>query len=194
MAAILSKFFVFCLFSYFVVYFLKFKLILFYKRVANYYIRIFLILLPHLVWSEFFCWYKMIYLVTEVVAYFLLILVCLLKRHRIHLLHPPLQRSKNYIKRGVLDMTLNCNWWWGSNTRYLRSMKYLFIAINPRFTLTQSDCMSYLWVKLICLKMILILLACIQKKKNVKLHKNVNMNVQRTQFPWQVDMPLKSIN
>ena len=44
MAAILSKFTVLCLFSYFLVYFLKSKLILFYNRVIYYYTRIFLIL------------------------------------------------------------------------------------------------------------------------------------------------------
>ena len=44
MPAILSKLTVLCLFSYFVVYFLKSKLILFYDRVVYYYIRIILIL------------------------------------------------------------------------------------------------------------------------------------------------------
>ena len=47
MAAILSKFTVLCLFSYFVVYFFKFKLIFFYNRIMYYYTRIFLILLPN---------------------------------------------------------------------------------------------------------------------------------------------------
>ena len=47
MVAILSKFTVLCLSSYFVVYFLKSKLILFYNRVVYHYTRIFLILLPH---------------------------------------------------------------------------------------------------------------------------------------------------
>ena len=47
MVAILSKFTVLCLSSYFVVYFSKSKLIVFYKRVVYYYSRIFLILLPN---------------------------------------------------------------------------------------------------------------------------------------------------
>ena len=51
MVAILSKFTVLCPSSYFVVYFLKLKLklILSYNRVIDYYDRIFLILLLHLV-------------------------------------------------------------------------------------------------------------------------------------------------
>ena len=56
MAAILSKFTVLCLTSYFVVYFFKLELILFYNRVIYYYIRIFLILLTHPVfWIMFTC-------------------------------------------------------------------------------------------------------------------------------------------
>ena len=47
MVAILSKFTVLCLSSYFAVYFLRLRLILFYNKVIYYYIRIFLILLPH---------------------------------------------------------------------------------------------------------------------------------------------------
>ena len=47
MAAILRKFTVLCLYSFFVVYFLTLKLILFYNRVVYYYTRIFLILLLH---------------------------------------------------------------------------------------------------------------------------------------------------
>ena len=47
---ILSKFTLLCLSSYFVVYYLKLKLILFCNRVVYYYYtRIFLNLLPHLV-------------------------------------------------------------------------------------------------------------------------------------------------
>ena len=46
MAAILSKFNVLYLSSYFVIYFLKLKLIMFYNRVVYYYTRIFLVLLP----------------------------------------------------------------------------------------------------------------------------------------------------
>ena len=47
MVIILNKFTVFCLSSYFVVYFLKLELILFNKRVIYYYTRIFPILLLH---------------------------------------------------------------------------------------------------------------------------------------------------
>ena len=47
MVAIMNNFSVSCLFSYFVVYFFKLKLILFYNRVIYHYTRIFLILLPH---------------------------------------------------------------------------------------------------------------------------------------------------
>ena len=49
MTAILSKFTVLCLCLsfYFVVYFLKLKLTLFYNKVVYYYTRIFLILLAH---------------------------------------------------------------------------------------------------------------------------------------------------
>ena len=48
MVAILSKFTVFCVFSYFVVHFLKSKLILIYIEIVYYYYtRIFLILLLH---------------------------------------------------------------------------------------------------------------------------------------------------
>ena len=43
MEAILSKFTVLCLSSYFVLYFFKLELILLHNRVANYYTRIFLI-------------------------------------------------------------------------------------------------------------------------------------------------------
>ena len=53
MVAILHKFTVLCLSSYFVVYFFKLKLILFYNRVIYYYTRIFLILVPHTVYLYF---------------------------------------------------------------------------------------------------------------------------------------------
>ena len=52
MAAILSKFIVLCLFSYFLCYLLKQKLFLFYNRVVYFYTRIFLILLPHPVHTQ----------------------------------------------------------------------------------------------------------------------------------------------
>ena len=54
MVAILSKFIVSCLTSYFVVYFLKLELILFYYRMVYYYTRIFLILLPYPVYLSIY--------------------------------------------------------------------------------------------------------------------------------------------
>ena len=45
--AILSKFAILCTSSYFAVYFLKLKLILFYNNVVYYYTRMFLILFFH---------------------------------------------------------------------------------------------------------------------------------------------------
>ena len=36
-----------------------------------------------------------------------------------------------------LDMTLNSIWWWGSSFWALGNVKYLFIVITPRFTLTR---------------------------------------------------------
>ena len=50
MAAILSKFTVLCLSSYFAVYLLKLKSILFYNYVVYYYTRMFLILLPYAIY------------------------------------------------------------------------------------------------------------------------------------------------
>ena len=41
-------------------------------------------------------------------------------------------------KGGILGMILDCIWWWGSTPGTLRSVGYFFIAITPRFTLTQS--------------------------------------------------------
>ena len=44
----------------------------------------------------------------------------------------------------VLDMTLNCVWWWGSSLGTRGNVKYLFISITPRFTLTWigSSCLG----------------------------------------------------
>ena len=71
MAAILSKFTVLCLFSYFVVYlfFLRLELILFYNRVVYYYARIFQILLPH---SAYIYIYIYIYIYMYISFFFLL--------------------------------------------------------------------------------------------------------------------------
>ena len=45
----------------------------------------------------------------------------------------------------VLDMILNCIWWWGSSLGALGNVEYLFIAITPWFTLTWigSTCYTY---------------------------------------------------
>ena len=52
----MSKFTVSCLSSYFAVYLLKLKLILFHNKVVYYYTRIFLILHPHSVeYTEYTC-------------------------------------------------------------------------------------------------------------------------------------------
>ena len=55
MVTILSKFTVLCKYPYFVVYFLRLKLILFYNRVVYYYFIIFQILLPHPVANVILC-------------------------------------------------------------------------------------------------------------------------------------------
>ena len=51
LADILGKFTALCLFSNFLIYFLRLKLILFYNRDFYYYSRIFLVLLPHPVYN-----------------------------------------------------------------------------------------------------------------------------------------------
>ena len=51
----------------------------------------------------------------------------------------PLQRDKTSTQRGVLGITLNCIWWWGSNSESLGSVRYHFIYITPSFTLTLND-------------------------------------------------------
>ena len=44
---------------------------------------------------------------------------------------------------GILGMTLNWIWWWGSNSRAFGSVKYLYVVITPRSILLGF----YLWVK-----------------------------------------------
>ena len=46
----------------------------------------------------------------------------------------PLQRGNPHLT-SVLDMTLNCIWWWSSIPGALGNVEYLFIAITPRYTL-----------------------------------------------------------
>ena len=36
-------------------------------------------------------------------------------------------------------MTLNCLWWWGYGSGYLRSVEYAFIAFTPISTLTSAQ-------------------------------------------------------
>ena len=45
-------------------------------------------------------------------------------------------------KRNVLNMTPKCIWWWGSSYGAQRKVKYPFIVITPRSTLSQigSNC------------------------------------------------------
>ena len=55
---------------------------------------------------------------------------------RIHWLYPLKRCNPRTTPRmGVLDMTLNCIWWWGSTSGTQRRLKYLFIAITPSSTL-----------------------------------------------------------
>ena len=42
-------------------------------------------------------------------------------------------------KSGVLDMTLNCIWWWGSRSGDVWSTEYPFIDITQTSTMTLSD-------------------------------------------------------
>ena len=42
------------------------------------------------------------------------------------------------IPENILCITLNCIGWWGSSSRTLGSMKYLFVAVTPNLTLTRS--------------------------------------------------------
>ena len=41
-------------------------------------------------------------------------------------------------KAGVMYTTLNYTWWWGSCSGDLGNMKFHFLAITPRFSLTRS--------------------------------------------------------
>ena len=40
----------------------------------------------------------------------------------------------------LVGMTLNCIWWWGSNSRAFGNMLHLFIGNTPRSTMTWSSC------------------------------------------------------
>ena len=113
------------------------------------------------------------------------------KRLRIHWLYP-LQRGRippRKIKRHSLYET-NCIWWWGSSWGDLGYIKYFFIAITPRYTLTRS-CMinsqivlfnKYLLGELNSLKIIRINnLKKIEKKGN-SYTKIVDIDMQWTGF------------
>ena len=52
-------------------------------------------------------------------------------------------------KKGVLGMTLNCMWWWGSTFGALDRVEYLYIVITPRSI--DSEC-STCWCVIICVK------------------------------------------
>ena len=43
-----------------------------------------------------------------------------------------------YKIKGILGMTVNCIWWWGSSSGALRSVKFSFITITPGSTLNRS--------------------------------------------------------
>ena len=92
---------------------------------------------------------------------------------RIYWLYP-LQRRKTPQKRGVLSMTLNCIWWWGSSFEDLERVKYRFIAITPRSTLiySGSTCLGPIYDSNRFLKIIHIHQDHVQKKrKKEKLYK-----------------------
>ena len=38
----------------------------------------------------------------------------------------------------VLDMTLNCIWWWGSSPETLENIEYLVNPLTPRYPLTRT--------------------------------------------------------
>ena len=105
---------------------------------------------------------------------------------------------------GVLGITLNCTWCWGSNSGDLENGKYPFFAIPPRSTLTQSGsaCSSPICGsnRFICKLFVLDRNTCyhITMSNNIKkLHLKCK-NKQCTQFPnlsvWNnprlVDMPV----
>ena len=43
-------------------------------------------------------------------------------------------------KKGVLGMTLNCIWWWGSSSEDVRKIEYSFAAITSRSTVDLRSC------------------------------------------------------
>ena len=54
-----------------------------------------------------------------------------------------------FLPTSIVNMTLNSIWVWDTNSEALRNVENSFIAITPRFTLTQSGSTlgSHLWVK-----------------------------------------------
>ena len=55
--------------------------------------------------------------------------------------HYPLRRDKTPpSERDILDITLNCIWWWISSSGYIFSEKYLFIVFTPRSNLIWNEC------------------------------------------------------
>ena len=54
----------------------------------------------------------------------------------------PRQKGKTPPKRGVMRLTLNWIWWWSSKSWRLENVKFSFIVITPRSTLTWIGCTS----------------------------------------------------
>ena len=83
------------------------------------------------------------------------------------ILYTNLKHSRN---RGVLRMTINGIFWWGSRSEILVSVKYTFIAIIPRSTLTWSGnrCEGYISGSNTCIQKIIRMWLTISKK-NVSL-------------------------
>ena len=50
----------------------------------------------------------------------------------------PYREVRRPNKSLILDMTLDCIWWWDSCSWALENVKYTFIAVNPRSTRTWS--------------------------------------------------------
>ena len=67
-----------------------------------------------------------------------LVLPARLKIHWLYFLLRGKTSPLSPIKRGVLDIILNCIGWWDSSSGDLRNVKYTLIAITLRFSLARS--------------------------------------------------------
>ena len=97
---------------------------------------------------------------------------------RIYWLYPQLTiRPPPQKKDGVLGMTLNCIWWWGSNSGDLRSVHY---PIHCHYSQVHSDLEYMLWSHLGQIDLFKIYsysFGPYAKKFSRHQTKNVNMNV-----------------